>query len=133
MAEQPGISAAEAERIVSHMNKEHPDSLSAYLERYGRVPHRRAAADPKLVKFEKERMVIAYGSLGKRSVMFRLSCAGSADPVRERREEFTYKFEPPMLAGQARTRLVEMHNECRKALGLVRCSLRAITALSLSS
>lgn len=42
-----------------------------------------------------------------------------------RRKSWTMKFEPPMLAGQARKRLEQMHQDARAGLGLVRPYKRA--------
>jgi hypothetical protein len=52
-----------------------------------------------MTKFTTNEMVIAYGKA---------------------RKQVSIEFNPPMLAGQARKRLEELHNESRTALGLVR-------------
>ncbi|ORY88777.1 hypothetical protein BCR35DRAFT_301106 [Leucosporidium creatinivorum] len=95
---QQSVSAVESTRICSHMNKEHGPSLSHYLEYFGKVEPKLAAQSPQITNFATPSMVIEYG--------------------KEERKEFTYKFNPPMYAGQARKRLEEMHQEARKGLGL---------------
>lgn len=71
-----------------------------YLEYYGRISPRLASRDPKFTTFETSAMQIEYGKPGNRKT-------------------WTYKFQPPMYAGQARKRLEAMHQECRTGLGLV--------------
>lgn len=66
----------------------------------GKVDPKLAVQSPALTNFATPSMVIEYGP-------------------KEDRKEFTYKFSPPMYAGQARKRLEEMHQEARKGLGLV--------------
>ncbi|KAI5479066.1 integral membrane protein [Pseudohyphozyma bogoriensis] len=81
------------------MNKEHGESLSHYLEYYGKIGPSAAAVDPAITAFTSPEMVIEYGKPGKR-------------------QKYHYKFKPPMGPGQARKRLEEMHQEAKAGLDL---------------
>ncbi|GAA6008570.1 hypothetical protein JCM10207_007162 [Rhodosporidiobolus poonsookiae] len=101
------ISPAEAERIVSHMNKDHERSLGHYLEFYARLPPSLAYAHPQITAFAGPAMVLEYGPPGARKT-------------------WTHAFRPPMGPGQARGRLVEMHKEAKGALGISDVTLTAL-------
>lgn len=81
-------------------------SCSHYLEYLGKVDPKLAVQSPALINFATPSMVVEYGP-------------------KDDRKEFTYKFNPPMYAGQARKRLEEMHQEARKGLGLVSTMFRS--------
>ncbi|GAA6022190.1 hypothetical protein JCM11491_002426 [Sporobolomyces phaffii] len=85
-------------RLHRHMNKDHAESLGHYLEYFGRRSPSLAYANPEITEFTTDHMTLAY----------------SANP----RESWTYKFSPPMLAGQARVRLEAMHREAKDGLGI---------------
>ncbi|GAA5918998.1 hypothetical protein JCM1841_002683 [Sporobolomyces salmonicolor] len=93
------VSPQEASRIISHMNKEHGESLGHYLEYFKRLPRSQAYANPAITEFTTPSMTLEYGKAGQRKT-------------------WTYKFEPPMMAGQARLRLEAMHREAKEGLGL---------------
>lgn len=100
------VSSQESTRISSHMNNDHSSSIAHYLEHYGKVSTQSASLNPKITNFSTPSMTLEYGPEGKR-------------------KEYVHKFEPPMYAGQARSRLEAMHREAREGLGLVsleRCS-----------
>ncbi|KAM0754853.1 hypothetical protein T439DRAFT_321906 [Meredithblackwellia eburnea MCA 4105] len=90
------VTPQESQRIIAHMNKEHAESLEHYIEFYGK---KNAAQNPLITTFTTEKMEIEYGRPGARKT-------------------FTHKFDPPMMAGQARVRLEQMHQEARKGLGI---------------
>ncbi|GJN87576.1 hypothetical protein Rhopal_000530-T1 [Rhodotorula paludigena] len=93
------ISEAEASRIVSHMNGEHEESLGYYLAHFARLPSSLAYAHPQITSFSSPAMKIAYGPANKR-------------------REWTYEFDPPMHAGEARKRLEQMHQDAKVKLGI---------------
>ncbi|GAA6000138.1 DUF2470 domain-containing protein [Rhodotorula paludigena] len=90
---------AAASRIVSHMNGEHEESLGHYLAYFARLPSSLAYAHPQITSFSSPAMKIAYG------------------PEKKRRE-WTYEFDPPMHAGEARKRLEQMHQDAKVKLGI---------------
>ncbi|GAA5934873.1 hypothetical protein JCM3775_001662 [Rhodotorula graminis] len=93
------VTDAEAQRIISHMNKDHEKSLGHYLEYYGNISPSLAYSKPEIVSFTSPSMKIAYGPAFAR-------------------DEFTYEFSPPMHAGEARKRLEEMHAQAKVQLGI---------------
>ncbi|GAA5834323.1 hypothetical protein JCM3766R1_005184 [Sporobolomyces carnicolor] len=92
------VTPAESSRIISHMNKDHEESLGHYLEYFGRRSRSLAYAKPQITEFTTESMTLEY----------------SQNP----RQSWTYKFTPPMQAGQARVRLEAMHREAKEGLGI---------------
>lgn len=81
-------------RIISHMNKDHQDSLSRYLEAYAGISHY-SARSPKLEDLTLSTLTI--GSAAGRQII----------PI-----------SPPMFSlSEARTRLVTLHEECGRKLG----------------
>ncbi|GAA5931962.1 DUF2470 domain-containing protein [Sporobolomyces koalae] len=92
------VAPAEATRIISHMNKDHEQSLGHYLEYFARRSRSLAYAKPQITEFKSESMTLEY----------------SHNP----RQSWTYKFSPPMQAGQARVRLEQMHREAKEGLGI---------------
>ncbi|BGP14799.1 hypothetical protein JCM10213_001834 [Rhodosporidiobolus nylandii] len=101
------IGLTEAARITAHMNAEHSASLGHYLE-LASVPRKRAYENPQISSFTSEAMVIQYGPEGQR-------------------KSHEHRFEPPMRAGEARGRLVKMHEEAREKLGLSDVHFRTLT------
>ncbi|GAA5875973.1 hypothetical protein JCM1840_006237 [Sporobolomyces johnsonii] len=81
------------------MNQDHGESLGHYLEYFKRLPRSQAYANPTITEFTTPSMTIEYGKAGQRKT-------------------WTYKFEPPMMAGQARVKLETMHREAKEGLGL---------------
>lgn len=81
---------------MNHMNQDHSPSLNHYLAFYGQI---RNPVEAKITAFTTEKMVIDYGKVNKR-------------------KQYSMKFDPPMLAGQARHRLADIHHEARTGLGL---------------
>ncbi|KAK4048594.1 hypothetical protein OIO90_005764 [Microbotryomycetes sp. JL221] len=112
------VTEAEASRIMSHMNSEHPESLQHYLEHYFKVPPKQAKQTPTISAFSTAGgMTIQYGPVGNR-------------------QRKVYEFKPPIKAGEARKRLEEMHQEARRALGLSeirinKCDLKLNTLMSM--
>ncbi|GAA5969930.1 hypothetical protein JCM11641_008088 [Rhodosporidiobolus odoratus] len=92
------IGPTEAQRIVSHMNADHAESLGHYLE-IASVPPSLAYLNPQIVSFRTKGMTIEYGKAGTR-------------------QSKEIEFEPKMLAGEARGRLEKMHEEAKRKLGL---------------
>ncbi|KAM0788144.1 hypothetical protein ACM66B_001309 [Microbotryomycetes sp. NB124-2] len=93
------ISEQEAARIISHMNAEHSESLTHYLEHYFKVAHKQAKQTPTITSISTAGgMTLQYGPVGNR-------------------QRKAYEFKPPLKAGEARKRLEEMHQEARTALG----------------
>lgn len=86
------------------MNGDHGSSLVHYLEHFGRIS---APVDPKITVFSTPEMVIEYGKSGNRKT-------------------WSHKFNPPMMAGEARKRLEEMHRVARQGLGLVSTRMRLV-------
>lgn len=81
-------------RIISHMNKDHQDSLSRYLEAYAGISHY-LARSPKLEDLTLSSLTIQYAAGRK-----------------------TIPISPPVSSlSEARTRLVTMHEECGRQLG----------------
>ncbi|GAA5852584.1 hypothetical protein JCM8547_002552 [Rhodosporidiobolus lusitaniae] len=99
VASAPPSAGHAATRIATHMNKDHAESLSWYLQVLGRIPKSQAKQNPKIVSFRSEAMDIEYGKEG-------------------RRKTFSHQWEPRMEPGQARVRLEELHTVTRDALGL---------------
>ncbi|GAA5835808.1 hypothetical protein JCM11251_007432 [Rhodosporidiobolus azoricus] len=81
------------------MNADHSLSLGHYLEYLAHLPRSQAYKDPKIVSFKGEAMVLEYGAEG-------------------RRKRFEHRWTPVMGPGEARGRLVELHHEAKKALGI---------------
>ncbi|KAK4635795.1 hypothetical protein CLAFUW4_01558 [Fulvia fulva] len=94
MADSDSQDAAARDRIISHMNKDHHDSISRYLQYWGKVS---------LLPAHDGRMTdITLSSMT-------LSCHG---------RDYRVPFEPAMTSyREARERVVELDKECRKALG----------------
>ncbi|OKL59486.1 hypothetical protein UA08_05383 [Talaromyces atroroseus] len=89
------------QRICAHMNSDHRDTLSLYLQVYCKVPSKEAQW-PKMEKIRLDGMTI--------------STANSPDS--KSRTNFVVPFEPALNGfGDARHRTVEMHKYCLKALG----------------
>ena len=81
-------------RIMSHMNKDHQDSLSRFLEAYAGISHY-TARSPKLEDLTLSNLTIR--SAAGRNII----------PI-----------SPPMASlSEARTRMVEMHQDCGRILG----------------
>ncbi|GAA6057532.1 hypothetical protein JCM3770_000571 [Rhodotorula araucariae] len=107
------VTDAEAQRIMSHMNKEHAESLGHYLAHFARLAPSLAYVDPEITAFATPAMKIAYGPAGAR-------------------REYTHEFDPPMHAGEARKRLEEMHQEAKVQLGISDATIDSIP-LSISA
>ncbi|BGP38787.1 hypothetical protein JCM10449v2_002724 [Rhodotorula kratochvilovae] len=101
------VTNAEAQRIMSHMNKEHSESLGHYLSHFARLPSSLAYANPEITAFTTPSMKIAYGPAGAR-------------------KEYVHAFDPPMHAGEARKRLEEMHQEAKVKLGISDATIDSI-------
>lgn len=98
------VTPAESGRITSNMNGDHGSSLVHYLEHFGRIS---APVDPKITVFSTPEMIIEYGKSGNRKT-------------------WVHKFDPPMMAGEARKRLEEMHRVARQGLGLVSAGMLSV-------
>lgn len=64
-----------------HQNNEHGESLGNYLELYGKIKN---AVDPKITSFTTPSMTLEHGPANKR-------------------KQWVYKFDPPMLVSAGRT------------------------------
>lgn len=83
---------------TSHPPPTNPSSSLGYmLEHYGSITH---ATNPVMTAYDSGAMTIEHGRAGAR-------------------RPFVYKFEPPVGAGEGRKRLVGMHQESKRGLGLV--------------
>lgn len=91
------------ERVVSHMNSDHHDALSMFLEVYNKVPH----AEAQTAQLEDIRL---YGMT--------ISTADYPNRAKSPRTNFFIPFEPA-LSGyeEVRQKVVEMHKYCLKSLG----------------
>jgi hypothetical protein len=102
--------AAIKARIIKHMNTEHAESLSLYLQHYSGLSAAEAAT-PKLVD-------ISYDSLTIESSPSAISTS-STSAVGRAGAVYTIPVEPPMASwGDARPRVVAMDGEARAGLGL---------------
>jgi Protein of unknown function (DUF2470) len=89
------------QRICTHMNNDHSDTLSLYLQVYCKVPSKEA-------QWPKMEEILLDG--------MRISTANSPDS--KSRTSFFIPFEPAMNSyADARNKTVEMHKHCLKALG----------------
>lgn len=94
MSEKEAQDRAAKARIISHMNKDHHDSVIRYLQHYSKVSAFNAY-DGRLSDIDLNGMT--------------LSCQGKSHRV---------PFEPPMTSyREARERVVELDKECRRSLG----------------
>ncbi|KAE8550852.1 ribosomal protein S8A [Talaromyces marneffei ATCC 18224] len=91
------------QRIVSHMNSDHRDSLSMFLVIYNKVPYTQAQT----AQIEEIRL----------SGMT-ISTADYPDRAKSSRTNFFVPFEPALNGyEEARHKVVEMHKHCLKTLG----------------
>ncbi|KAF2169815.1 hypothetical protein M409DRAFT_20229 [Zasmidium cellare ATCC 36951] len=94
MAEKASQEQAAKDRIISHMNKDHHDSIVRYLEHYGKRSSL-SAYSGRMTDVDLNELT--------------LSCQGKT---------YRVPFEPAMSSyREARKRVVELDKECRKALG----------------
>jgi Domain of unknown function (DUF2470) len=96
MADQASKDAAAKQRIIKHMNNDHADSLSLYLQHYGKLPARSTRG-----------AIMTDISL---SAMTFRTTDGKAHII---------PLKPPMTSfAEARTRSVDMDREARSALDI---------------
>jgi len=96
MADQAAKDAASKQRIITHMNNDHSESLSLYLQHFAQLSAR-TARDSKMTDISLETMT------------FRTSDGKTQ----------TIPLSPPMTSyAEARTRSVEMDREAREALNI---------------
>jgi hypothetical protein len=97
MAAAEGIPKERLQRIIDHVNQDHKESLSLYLQHRAQIPAAIASASPHLSEVSLERMLI-HSSDGHQHVV---------------------RFEPSLASwSEIRPRLVAMDGEAREALGL---------------
>jgi hypothetical protein len=91
------------QRIVSHMNSDHQDTLSLFLEVYSEVPYTEAQT----AQMEE---ILLTGMM--------ITTADYPDRAKSSRTHFFVPFEPALNGyEEARHRVVEMHKHCLKTLG----------------
>jgi hypothetical protein len=91
------------QRIVSHMNSDHRDSLSMFLEVYNKVPY----SEAQTAQIEEIRLT-----------GMTISTADYPNRAKSSRTNFFVPFEPALNGyEEARHKVVEMHKYCLKTLG----------------
>ncbi|EED16757.1 integral membrane protein, putative [Talaromyces stipitatus ATCC 10500] len=91
------------QRIITHMNNDHRNTLSLFLEVYNKVPYSQAQT----ARIEEIRLI-----------GMTISTADNPNSTKSSRTNFLVPFEPALNRYEdARHRVVEMHKHCLKTLG----------------